>query len=67
MNKKLLRTLKLITSTITTSKAKRIQKEDRKKIMQVTNGNKRFTTFSTMTNMKNMSLTTIRSLETSKG
>ena len=67
MNKKLLRTLKLITSTITTSKAKRIQKEYRKKIMQVTNGNKRFTTFSTMTNMKNMSLTTIRSLETSKG
>ena len=67
MTKKLLRTLKLITSTITTSKAKRIQKEHRKKIMQVTNGNKRFTTFSTMANMKNMSLTTIRSLETSKG
>ena len=67
MNKKLLRTLKLITSTITTSKAKRIQKEHRKKIMQTTNGNKRFTTFSTMTNMKNMSLITIRSLETSKG
>ena len=67
MNKKLLRTLKLITSTITTSKAKRIQKEHRKKIMQATNGNKRFTTFSTMTNMKNMSLITIRSLETSKG
>ena len=35
--------------------------------MQATTGNKRFTTFSTMTNMKNMSLITIRSLETSKG
>ena len=35
-----------------------IRKEYKKKIMQVTNGNKRFTTFRIITNMKNISLTT---------
>ena len=35
-----------------------IQKEHRKKIIQVTNGNNRFTTFPTMINMRNISLIT---------
>ena len=58
MIKKLLGTSKLITSTITSSKAKMTQKEHSKKMIQVANGNKRFTTFLTMTNMKNISLIT---------
>ena len=58
MIKKLLGTSKLITSTISSSKAKMTQKEHRKKMMQVANGNKRFTTFLTLTNMKNISLIT---------
>ena len=33
-------------------------KRTQKKVMQVTNGNKRFPTFPTMTNMKNISLIT---------
>ena len=57
MIKKLLRASRLIISTITSSKAKRIRKKH-KKIMQVTNGSKRFKTFPTMTNMKNISLIT---------
>ena len=57
MIKKLLRKSKLITSTITSYKAKMIRKEH-KKIVQVTNGKKRFTTFPTMKNMKNISLIT---------
>ena len=57
MINKLLRTSKLITSNITSSKAKRIRKEH-KKIMQVTNSNKRFITFPTMTNIKNILLIT---------
>ena len=57
MIKKLLRKSKLITSTITSSKAKMIRKEH-KKIVQVTNGNNRFTTFPTMKNMKSISLIT---------
>ena len=55
---KLLRTSKLITLTITSSDVKMIQKEHRKKIIQVTNGNNRFTTFPTMINMRNISLIT---------
>ena len=51
MIKKLLQTSKLITSTITLSEAKMIRKEHRKK---VTNGNKRFKTFPTMTNITNI-------------
>ena len=35
-----------------------IREEHRKKIIQATNGNERFTTFPTMTNMKNISLIT---------
>ena len=58
MIEKLLRTSKLITSTITSCKGKMIRKEHRKKIMQVTNSNKRFTTFPIMTNMKNIPLIT---------
>ena len=57
MIKKLLRKSKMITSTIISSEAKMMRKKQ-KKNMQVTNGNKRFTTFPTMTNMKNISLIT---------
>ena len=57
MIKKLLRTSKLITSSVTSCKTKRIRKE-KKKIMQGTNGNNRFTTLPTTTNMKNISLRT---------
>ena len=54
MIKKLLRTSKLITSTIISSEVKMMRKEQ-KKIMQVANSNKTFTTLPTMTNMKNIS------------
>ena len=46
--KKLLRTSKLITSTITSSRFKTTRKEHGKKIMQIANVNTRFTTFPTM-------------------
>ena len=58
MIQKLLRTLKLITSTITSSKARMIRKQIFFQIMQVTNGNKRSATFPTSTNVKNISLIT---------
>ena len=58
MIKKLLRTSKLITLTITSSGVKMIRQKHRKKIIQVTNGSKRFTTFPTMINLGNISLIT---------
>ena len=55
---KLQQTSKLITSTTTLSKPKRIRKEHIKQFHEVTNSNKTFATFPTMTNMKNISLIT---------
>ena len=58
MINKLQETSKLITSTTTLSKPKRIRKEHIKQFHEVTNSNKTFATFPTMTNMKNISLIT---------